>query len=196
MQRVFLSPQSKRPGASVFPGNTTASMNPVSKSAGTLKTVRSQSQFGPLQIKAVFILFLSVVKLLVMTGSPTDNLCQSFSLSGNGCDLNSFKGKERGKKRKEKMKENTHNPHIFPVLLMDKLTESLTSVSQGPHHNYRLGRRAVFRVIRDCLCFCPFGNKRGGIFRNLRPNIFHKGILLNRLLNNLKDGHFIIKTFF
>lgn len=94
------------------------------------------------------------------------------------------------------MKENTHNPHIFPVFSMDKLTESLTSVSQGPHHNYRLGRRALFRVIRDCLCFCPFGNKRGGIFRNLRPNIFHEGILLNHLLNNLKDGHFIIKTFF
>jgi hypothetical protein len=28
------------------------------------------------------------------------------------------------------------------------------------------------------------------------PNIFHKGILLNYLQNNLKDGHFTIKMFF
>lgn len=56
---------------------------------------------------------------------------------------------------------------------MDKLTESLTSVSPGPHHNHRLGGRVVFHVIRDCLCFCPLGNKEEEAFsRTWRQTCF------------------------
>lgn len=79
---------------------------------------------------------------------------------------------------------------------MDKLTESLASLSPGPCHNCRLGRRVVFHVIRECLCFCPLGTKRRKrFFKNWMPNIIHQGILLNYLQNNLQDGHFIIKIF-
>jgi hypothetical protein len=102
---------------------------------------------------------------LTIIYSPADNLCQSFSLTGNGCDLSSF----------TKKKENTHNPHITPALLMDKFTESLTSISLGLHHNYRLGRRVVFHVIRDCLCFCPLGTKEGKHFQELDAKHFSQG---------------------
>lgn len=63
LEFVSLSPQSKRPCASVFPCDCKASLNPVSKSAGALKTLRSESQFDAFQIKASFILFLSVLQL-------------------------------------------------------------------------------------------------------------------------------------
>lgn len=63
LESVSLSPQSKRAGASVFPGVSKASMNPISKSTGALQTLRSERQFGPLQIKAAFIFVLSVVEL-------------------------------------------------------------------------------------------------------------------------------------
>lgn len=65
------------------------------------------------------------------------------------------------REKKEKWKKaNTGHPHQTPALLMDKLTESLASLSPGPCHNCRLGRRVVFHVIRECLCFCPLGTKR------------------------------------
>lgn len=106
---------------------------------------------------------------------PADNLCQSFSLTGNSCDLNSFRGKKIiiiiTIKEKWK-KDNTHNSHITPALLMDKLTESLTSISLGPLHNRRLERRAVFHGIRDWLCFCPLGSKEEEAFSRTRYQTF------------------------
>lgn len=64
LESASLSPQSKSPRASAFPGDSKAGMNPISTSAGALQTWRSESPFGPLQIKAAFIFFLSVVKLV------------------------------------------------------------------------------------------------------------------------------------
>lgn len=103
--------QSKRPRASAFPGVSKAGMNPISKSAGALQTRRSESQFGPLQIKAAFIFFLRAVKLVADNLLPCWQSMSKFQPHWKRLWSELFQGKEKEKWKKE----NTHHFHITPA---------------------------------------------------------------------------------
>lgn len=166
LESVSLSPQSKMPSASVFPGNSKASLNPGSKSAGILEHSKVREPIGPLQSKQHSFCFLSA-KLVEDNFLPCWQSMSKLQPHWKQLWSELFQGKEKNNNNNNKRKlkkENTHNSHITPALLMDKLTESWTSISLGPLCNHRLERRAVFHVIRDWLCFCPLGSKEEEAF--------------------------------